>query len=130
MKKSWPRSLSDLSKYHNIILSCYKHIYLQYIWSIVVDTILKKTPSFRAGFTYLLDRLKHRSSRCILSFTLSLAKPMYSLNNPSVISLAQLHSISEYCRMVNTRHHPRFNSNWLNTRPSSSSREGGGLGGV
>ena len=40
---------------------------------------------------------------------------MYFLNNPSVIFLTQLHSISEYCRILNTPHHLRLYSNWLNT---------------
>ena len=42
----------------------------------------------------------------------------------SVIFLTQLHSISEYCRILNTPHHPRLCSNWLSTFPSSFSREG------
>ena len=51
---------------------------------------------------------------------------MYFLNNPSVIFLKQLHSISEYCRILNTPRHFRLYWNWLNTLPSSSSREKGG----
>ena len=67
-----------------------------------------------AGFTYRLDRLKPRAStfrglrpRCMIFLTLlfefhtyvaiSWHKVLYFLNNPSVISLTQLHSISEYC---------------------------------
>ena len=33
---------------------------------------------------------------------------LYFLNNPSVIFLTQLHSISQYCRNFNTPHHPRL----------------------
>jgi hypothetical protein len=55
---------------------------------------------------------------------------LYFLNNPSVIFLTQLHSISEYCRILNTPHHRCLYWNLLNTLPSSSSREGGELGGV
>jgi len=36
---------------------------------------------------------------------------LYSLNNPSVIFLAQLHSISEYCRILINPHHRRLYSN-------------------
>ena len=57
-------------------------------------------------------------------------KVVYFLNNPSVIFLTQLHSISENCRILNTPYHLRLYSNWLNTLPSSSSREGGELGGA
>ena len=53
---------------------------------------------------------------------------LYSLSNHSVIFLAQLHSISEHCRILSTPHHPRLYSIWLNTIPSSSIREVGGLG--
>ena len=55
---------------------------------------------------------------------------LYILNNPSVIFLTQLHSISEYCRILNTPHHICLYWNWLNTLPSSSSRAGGELGGA
>ena len=55
---------------------------------------------------------------------------LYFLNNSSIIFLTQLHSISEYCRILNTSHHPRLYWNWLNTLPSCSSRECGELGGA
>ena len=42
---------------------------------------------------------------------------LYFQNNPSVIFLTQLHSISEYCRILNTPHHLRLYWNWLNTLP-------------
>ena len=48
----------------------------------------------------------------------------------SVIFRTQLHSISEYCRILNTPHHHRLYWNWLTTLPSSSSHDGWGLGGV
>ena len=52
------------------------------------------------------------------------------LSNPSVIFLIQLNSSSEYCRILNAPHHLRLYWNWLNTLPSSSSREGVELGGA
>ena len=52
---------------------------------------------------------------------------LYFLSNPSVIFRTQLHSISEYCRILNTPHHLRLYWNWLSTFPSSSSHEGGGI---
>jgi hypothetical protein len=55
---------------------------------------------------------------------------LYFLNNPSVIFLTQLHSISEYCRILDTPHHLWLYWNWLNTLPPSSSCEGGELGGA
>ena len=55
---------------------------------------------------------------------------LYFLNNPSVIFSTQLHSISEYCRILNTPHHLHLYWNWLSTLPSSSSREGGEMGGT
>ena len=92
-------------------------------------------------FTYRLDRLKPRASKLRgspakvyntfdtvigLSY-LCCHNPLYSLNNPSAICLAQLHYISEYCRNANTPHHPHLYSNNI---PSFSSREGGVLGGT
>ena len=55
---------------------------------------------------------------------------LYFLNKPSVIVLTRLHSILQYCRILNTSHHLRLYSNWLSTLPSSSSHEGGELGGA
>jgi hypothetical protein len=95
-----------------------------------------------SGFTYRLDRLKPRASRCrglsakvhtIVNTVIGLShlcrhSVLYFLNNPSVIFLIQLHSIPEYCRIWKTLHHLRLYSNRLNTLPSSSSREGGELG--
>ena len=66
-----------------------------------------------AGFTYRLDRLKPRASTCreppaqvnnIFNIVVELSyicchNVLYFLNNPSVIFLTQLHSISEYCRI-------------------------------
>ena len=77
-----------------------------------------------AGFTYRLDRLKPRASKfrgppakvydicntVILDFHTyaSMNNVLYFLNNPSVTFLTQLHSISEYCRILNTPHHLRL----------------------
>ena len=99
-----------------------------------------------AGFTYILDRLKPRASRLrgrgapamvyrIFNTVIGLShlcchSVLYFLSNPSVIFFTQLHSISEYCRILNTPHHLCLYWNWLNTLPSSSSREGGELGGA
>ena len=85
--------------------------------------------------TYRLDRLKPKASNFrgppakvynIFNTVTELShwcchSVMYFLNNPSVIFLTQLHSISEYC----TPHHLCLYWNWLNTLPCSSCREGG-----
>jgi hypothetical protein len=97
-----------------------------------------------AEFTYRLDRLKPRASQFkvpptkvynIFNTVIGLShlcchNVLYFLNNPSVIFLTQLHSISEYCRILNTPHLLCLYWNWLNTLPSSSSRAGGVLGGA
>ena len=97
-----------------------------------------------ARFTYRLDRLKPRASKfkrtpakvyIIFNTVNGLShlfchNVLYFLNNPSVIFLTQLHSISEYCWILNMPRHPCLFSNWLCTLPSSSSREGGVLGGA
>ena len=97
-----------------------------------------------AGFTNRLDRLKPRVSQFrgppakvydIFNTVIGLShlcchNVLYFLNNSSIIFLTQLHSISEYCRILNTLHHLCLYGNWLNTLPSSSSREGGELGGA
>jgi len=96
-----------------------------------------------AGFTYRLNRLKPRASEFrgtpakvynIFNTVTGLShlcchNVLYFLSNNSIIFLTQLHSISEYCRILNTPHHFCL-WNWLNTLPSSSSREGGELGGA
>ena len=91
---------------------------------------------FSAGFTYRLDRLKPMTSTYrgppaevynILNKVighLCCHNVLYFLNNLSVIFLTQLHSISEYCRILNISHHLCRYSNWLSILPSSSSREG------
>jgi hypothetical protein len=72
-----------------------------------------------AGFTYRLDRLKPRASKfrgplvkvynifntVIVLSHLSCHSALYFLNNSSVIFLTQLHSVSEYCRILNTPSH-------------------------
>jgi hypothetical protein len=75
-----------------------------------------------AEFTYRLDRLKSRASNVrgppakvnnifntviVLSLLYS-HSVLYFLNNPSVIFLTQLNSISEYCRILDTHHHLRL----------------------
>jgi hypothetical protein len=69
-----------------------------------------------AGFTYRLDRLKPRASifrgplvkvynifnTVIVLSHLSCHSALYFLNNYSVVVLTQLHSISEYCSILNT----------------------------
>ena len=97
-----------------------------------------------AGFTYRLDRLKPRASQfrgppakvCdIFNSVIGLShlccrNILYFLNNPSVIFLTQLHSISEYCRILNTPHHLCLYWNWLNTLQTSAKREEGVLRGA
>jgi len=75
-----------------------------------------------AGFTYRLDRLKPRASKVrwppvkvynIFNTVIELSHlcchiVLYFLNNPLVVFLAQLHSISEYCRILNTPHRLRL----------------------
>ena len=70
------------------------------------------------GFTYSLDKLKTRASKFrgspdkvynMFNTVIGLShiccySVLYFLNNPSVIFLTQLHSISEYCRILNTPH--------------------------
>jgi hypothetical protein len=67
-----------------------------------------------SGFTYGLDRLIPRAStfrgpptKVYNKFNTDIGLShlcchniLYFLNNPSVISLAQFHSISEYCRIL------------------------------
>ena len=61
-----------------------------------------------------LNRLEPRASKFNIFNTViglshlcchNLMYKMYFLNNPSVILLTQLHSISEYCGILNTHHH-------------------------
>jgi hypothetical protein len=74
-----------------------------------------------AGFTYRLDRLKPRASTFrgppvkvyIFNTVIELShlcchNILYFLNNQSGIFLTQLHSISEYCRILNTPHRLRL----------------------
>ena len=68
--------------------------------------------------------------RCIICLTLLMdftLNVLYFLNNPSVIFLTQLNSISEYYRIVYTPHHLYLYWNWL---ISSSNRDCGKLGGA
>jgi len=97
-----------------------------------------------AWFTYRLDRLRPRASIFrrvpakvynIVNAVIGLPhlcchNVLYFLSNPSVIFLTQLHSITEYCRILNTPHHLLLYWNWLNTLPSSPNHEGGDLGGA
>jgi hypothetical protein len=82
-----------------------------------------------AGFTYRLDRLKPRASTfrgppakeynsfntVIGHSSLCSHSVLYFLNNPSVIFLTQLHSISEYYRILNILHYLPLYWNWSNT---------------
>ena len=82
--------------------------------SIYIPTV----KSCSARFTYRLDRLKPRASTyrgppakvynifntVIWISHLCFNNVLYFLNNPSVIFLTQLHSISEYCRILSTPH--------------------------
>ena len=73
-----------------------------------------------AGIAYRLDRLKPRSSvfrgppvkvyNTVIGLSHTYAvKAFYTfLNNPSLIFRTQLHSISEYCKILNTPHHLRL----------------------
>jgi hypothetical protein len=96
------------------------------------------------GLPQVTGKLYHiipRRPRCIIFSTLLLDfhayavclychNVLYFLNNPSVIFLSQLYSISDYCRILNTPHHLCLYWNWLNTLPCSSSHEGRELGGT
>jgi hypothetical protein len=97
-----------------------------------------------AGFTYKLGRLKHRAPHfrgppdnayIIFDTVIGLShlcchSVLYFLSNPSVIFLAELHTISEYCRILITSHHLHFYWNWLNTIPFSAGREDEEFGGA
>jgi hypothetical protein len=94
------------------------------------ETMTSITMICSAGFTYRPDRLKPRTSNFrgppakvyhIFNNVIGLShlcchNVLYFLNKPSVIFLTQLHSISEYCRILNTpHHHLRLYWNWLST---------------
>jgi hypothetical protein len=88
-------------------------------------TCLGTETLFSAGFTYGLDRPKPRASTFrgppakvyfLFDVVIGLShlcchNVLYFLNNPSVIFLTQLDSISEYCRIWNTLHQLRLYSN-------------------
>jgi hypothetical protein len=77
---------------------------------------------FNAGFTYRLEMLTPRASKFrgpppkvynIFKSVIGLSQlcchyVRYFLNNPSLIFLTQLHSILEYCRILNSPHHLRL----------------------
>ena len=104
----------------------------------------RRWEAISAGFTYKFDRLKPRASQFrgppvkvynIFNTVIGLShlcchNVLYLLSNPSVVFLTQLHSISEYCRILSTRHHLCIYWNWLSTLPCSSIREGGEVGGA
>jgi hypothetical protein len=83
-------------------------------FALLVIIVLTKNTLSSAGFTYRLDRLKPRASTFrgppakvynIFNTVIGLSHlccHKYFLNNPSVIFLTQFHSISEYCRILNT----------------------------
>ena len=77
-----------------------------------------------AKFTYRLGPKHFGHCHCIFIYTHAVIKH----NKPPIICFAQLHFISEFCRIsLKTRHRHRIYSDWLSSLPSSSSREGGGL---
>jgi hypothetical protein len=96
-------------------------IYFNWYLSVTLDILSSSFTSISsAGFIYRLDRLKPRASTfrgppakvyTIFNTVIGLSHlccHKYFLNNPSVIFLTQFHSISEYCRILNTPHHPRL----------------------
>ena len=106
--------------------------------------IIMPSGFINARFTYKLDRLKHRvptflgppaNAYYVFNIVIRLShlcchNELYFLNNPSVIFLAELHTISEYCRILITSHHLHFYWNWLNTISSSFGREDEEFGGA
>ena len=102
----------------------------RYIKQISLNSV-SDLPIGLTGWSPVLQNLGDLRPRCIMFLTrsldfdtymLSYITQLYSLNNPSVNFLAQLHPILEYCRILDTSHHPRLYSNWLNTLQYSSSR--------
>jgi hypothetical protein len=89
-------------------------------WSLGPQSLGGLRPRWRIFLTLLLDFNTYLCCHNVLYFR----------SNPSVIFLTQLHSISEYCRIINTPIIFAFIEIWLNTLPSSSSREGGESRGV
>jgi hypothetical protein len=90
---------------------------ISYIWTLyILSSCIQDSVLFSARFTYRLDGLKPRASRFrgplakvynIFNTVIGLSllcchNVLYFLNNPSVIFLTQLHSISEYCRILST----------------------------
>jgi hypothetical protein len=76
---------------------------------------LRSVPDLPIGSSLGPQNLGGLRPRCILFLTLLLDfshlcchNVLYFLNNPSVIFLTQLHSISEYCRILNTPPHLRL----------------------
>jgi hypothetical protein len=94
---------------------------------ILVEDRRDRYPITSAVFTYRLNRLKPRASTFrgppaqvynIFNIVIGLShlcchNVLYFLNNPSVIFLTQLHSISEYCRILNTVHSKCINDQTL-----------------
>ena len=99
--------------------------------SLISTFLLKGNKLYSARFTYRLDRLKPRVSQFrgppskvhnIFNTVIGLPhvcchSVLYFINNFSVIFLTQLHSISEYCRILNTTYHLCLYWNWLNALP-------------
>ena len=102
----------------------YSHKVLQLYYVIGLSSLLSVwntmvLAAISAGFTYGLNRLKPRDSKFkgppakvydIFNTVIGLShlccyNILYFLDNPSEIFITQLHSISEYCRIVNTPHH-------------------------
>ena len=92
------------------------HGWIRYVYT------MSSRHKFSAGFTYRLDRLKPRASKLrgppaklynIFIIVIGIShlcshNVLYFLNNSSVIFLTQLHSISEYCRILNTPSSSKF----------------------
>lgn len=106
--------------------SCYYQHQLEYRDLMLLFNSCSHICYFRpsAEFIYRLGRLKPRASKfrgppsrsIMVLAVISLScicchYALYSQNNPSAILFEQLRSISQYYRMLNTRHHqPSFKS--------------------
>ena len=111
--------LQNINVHHqNDISFFYRFHYLfqSHLYQLLYNNTLPWIPVLSAGFPYRLNRLKPRVSKFrgppakmynILNTVIWLShlcchRVLYFQNHPSVIFLTQLHSISEYCRILNT----------------------------
>ena len=109
--RDWIRNCSDCA------IFCFSF----YVFVVFLLYQLSHTVLNSAGFTYRLNRLKPSASKFkgppskVYNFFnivnglshLCCHNVPYFLNNPSVVFLTQLHSISEYCRILK---HPSLSS--------------------